>query len=99
MCFQKYIISLRRQHSYIVSQIGNADQTAVYFEMSLDTRVHKKDVKNVTVRTGGNEKPVYGNVHYGGWQKIAAVHRLEKEDSAKSECKRCDHPSPKIRLD
>jgi hypothetical protein len=28
----------------------------VYFEMPLDTTVHKKGDKNVTVRAGGNEK-------------------------------------------
>jgi hypothetical protein len=38
------------------SQICNADQTLVYYEMPLDTMVHKKGDKNVTVRTGGNEK-------------------------------------------
>jgi hypothetical protein len=56
LCFQKYFISLWWQQSYIVSQIGNADQTPVYFEMPLDTMVHKKGDKNVTVKTGGNEK-------------------------------------------
>jgi hypothetical protein len=56
LCFQKYIIKLRQQHFYIVLQIGNADQTSVYFEMSLDTTVHKKGDKNVTVRIGGIEK-------------------------------------------
>jgi hypothetical protein len=56
LCSQKYIISLWRQHSYIVSQIGNADKTPVYSEMPLDTAVHKKGDKNVTIRTGGNEK-------------------------------------------
>jgi hypothetical protein len=56
LCFQKYIINLQWQHSYIVSQTGNADQTPVYSEMSLDTTVHKKGDKNVSVRTGGNKK-------------------------------------------
>jgi hypothetical protein len=56
LCFQKYFIKLRQQHSYIVSQIGNADQTLVYFEMPLNTTAHKKGDKNVTVRTGGNRK-------------------------------------------
>jgi hypothetical protein len=28
LCFQKYIINLQQQHSYIVSQIGNADQNS-----------------------------------------------------------------------
>jgi hypothetical protein len=31
LCFQKYFINLWWQHSYIVSQIGNANQTPVYF--------------------------------------------------------------------
>jgi hypothetical protein len=56
LCFRKYVIILRRQHSNTASQIGNADQTPVYFEMPLDTTVRKKGDKNVTVRTGGNEK-------------------------------------------
>jgi hypothetical protein len=56
LCFQKYFISLQWQHSYTVSQIGNADQIPLYFEMSLDTMVHKKGDKNVTVRNGGNKK-------------------------------------------
>jgi hypothetical protein len=46
--FQKYIINLRRQHSYIVSQIGNADQIPVYFEVPLDTMVHKKKVTKMS---------------------------------------------------
>jgi hypothetical protein len=73
----------------------------VYFKLPLDTTVHRKGDKKVTVRTGGNKKTaVYSNVvHYGGQQKIATIHHLEKEDSAKSECKSCDHPSPRIRLD
>jgi hypothetical protein len=77
LCFQKYIINLRWQHSYTVSQNGNADQTPVYFEMPLDTMVHKKGDKNVTVRTGvnGEKKTVYGNVvHHSRWQKIATIH-------------------------
>jgi hypothetical protein len=42
LCFQKYIINLWWHHSYTVSQIGNTDQTLVYFEMPLNTTVHKK---------------------------------------------------------
>jgi hypothetical protein len=61
--------------------------------MPLDTTLHKKGDKNVTVRTGGNKKQRWQK------QKIAAIHHLEKEDSAKSECKRCDHPNPRIRLE
>jgi hypothetical protein len=43
---------------------------------------------------------VYSNVvHYSVRQKTATIHHLEKEDSAISEHKSCDHPSPRIGLD
>lgn len=54
--FQRYVIRMRHQNNYLMSQIGNADQTPVYFEMPYDTTVHKKGEKQVTIRTGGNEK-------------------------------------------
>jgi hypothetical protein len=83
-CLQKYIFNLRRQHSYIVSQTDNADQTPVYFEMPLDTTVHKKGDKNVTIRIVATKNSgVQYVVHYGGRQKIAAVYHLEKEDCQK----------------
>jgi hypothetical protein len=83
-CFQKYIINLWQQHSYIVSQIDNADQTPVYFEMPRDTTVHKEGDKKCHSKNWWQQKTaVYSNVvHYGGWQRVAAMHRLEKEDSA-----------------
>jgi hypothetical protein len=55
LCFQKNSINLQQQHSYTISKTGNADQTPVYSEMPLDTKMHKKGDKNVTVRTVGNE--------------------------------------------
>ena len=54
--FQRHIIRLRKKNSYLLSQIGNADQTPVYFEMPLDSTVSVKGSKSVTIRTGGNEK-------------------------------------------
>jgi hypothetical protein len=41
---------------HCITNCGNADQTPVCFEMPFDTTVHKNGDKNVTVRTGGNEK-------------------------------------------
>jgi hypothetical protein len=91
-CFQKYIINLLWwQHSYIVSQIGNGDQTLVYFEMPLDTMVHKKGDKNVTMRTGGSEKQqctVMLCITVDG-RKLPPYIVLKRK-TAKSECKRCD---------
>jgi hypothetical protein len=100
LCFLKYIISLWRQHSCIVSQIGNSDQTPVYFEMPLNTAVHKKGDKNVTVRTGGNEKQrcMVTLCIMGDGRKLPPYIILKRK-TARSECKSCDHPSPRIRLD
>jgi hypothetical protein len=98
-CFQKYFINLWRQHSCTVSQTGNADQTLVYFEMSLNTTVHMKGDKNVTVRTGGNEKQqcIVMLCIMADSRKLPPYIVLKRK-TAKSECKTCNHPSPRIRL-
>uniref|UniRef100_A0A8C4RKQ3 HTH CENPB-type domain-containing protein n=1 Tax=Erpetoichthys calabaricus TaxID=27687 RepID=A0A8C4RKQ3_ERPCA len=56
LAFQKYIIQLRQQITYLMGQIGNADQTAVYFENPSNTTVNAVGDKSVPVRTGGREK-------------------------------------------
>lgn len=54
--FQRYVIKLRKQHSYLMGQIGNADETPVYFDMPSNTTVDDKGAKSVLVRTTGNDK-------------------------------------------
>lgn len=54
--FQRYVIGLRKERNYLLSQLGNADQTPVYFEMPMDTTLEKKGAKSVSVLTGGNTK-------------------------------------------
>jgi hypothetical protein len=54
MSFQKYGSRLLHQNSYISSQIRNADQMPVYFEMPLKSYIRRE--KNLTIRSGGNEK-------------------------------------------
>ncbi|KAL1472669.1 hypothetical protein MTO96_022891 [Rhipicephalus appendiculatus] len=54
--YQRYVTGLRKQHDYIFSQIGNADETPVYFEMPLDTTIEKMGSSSVSVLTGGNTK-------------------------------------------
>lgn len=54
--FQKYVIKKRKENKYILSQIGNADQTPVYFDMPSSTTVDKKGAKSVSVKTSGGEK-------------------------------------------
>uniref|UniRef100_A0A8C6PX15 HTH CENPB-type domain-containing protein n=1 Tax=Nothobranchius furzeri TaxID=105023 RepID=A0A8C6PX15_NOTFU len=54
--FQRYVIGLRKKHSYTLDQIGNADQTPVFFDMPTSVTVHKKGEKSVIVKSTGNEK-------------------------------------------
>jgi len=53
--FQQFIIQLRRQHGYDLSQIGNADQTPLMFDLPYERTVAEKNVKTVSIRTTGHE--------------------------------------------
>jgi hypothetical protein len=68
--------------------------------MPLDTTVHKKGDKNAIVRTGGNKKQqctVMMCIAADGRKLLPYIVLIRK--TAKSECKRYDHPSPRMRLD
>ena len=54
--FQQFVIRLRRQHSYDLSLIGNADQTPLTFDLPYERSVDMKGVKTVSIRTTGHEK-------------------------------------------
>lgn len=55
LAFQHFIIKMRREHKYIPSQIGNADQTPVWFDALENITVEAKG-KSVQVRTTGAER-------------------------------------------
>ena len=54
--FQKFAIRQRKLHSFDPSQIGNADQTPLMFNLPSATSVAVKGSKTVTINTTGNEK-------------------------------------------
>jgi hypothetical protein len=54
--FQSYIIGLRKKTNYDLSQIGNADQTPLTFDLPSDTTIAPKGSSTVTIKTTGNEK-------------------------------------------
>ncbi|KAM7287750.1 hypothetical protein ISCGN_031441 [Ixodes scapularis] len=56
LSFQKYVIELRREHGYILSQIGNADQTPVWFDSPENCTANAKGQKSVLVRTTRAER-------------------------------------------
>jgi hypothetical protein len=66
--------------------------------MPLDTMMHKKGDKNVTVRAGGNEKQRCTVMCIMADGRKLPPYIVLKRKTDKSECKSCDHPSPRIRL-
>jgi hypothetical protein len=68
--------------------------------MPFDITVHKKGDNNATVRTGGNEKQRYTvMLCIAGDGRNVPPYIVLKRKTVKSECERCDHPNPRIRLD
>ena len=56
LSYQRYVLELRKKHDYPLDQMGNTDQTPVYFNMPAPVTVHKKGEKSVLVKSTGNEK-------------------------------------------
>uniref|UniRef100_A0A6G5A925 Putative pogo transposable element n=1 Tax=Rhipicephalus microplus TaxID=6941 RepID=A0A6G5A925_RHIMP len=53
--FQLYVNNLRRQHGYMLGQIGNADETPVWFDMPSSTTVCERGAKEVRLLSTGSE--------------------------------------------
>lgn len=47
---------MRQRHSYPLHQIGNADETPVFWDMPSNMTVDNKGAKSISLRTTGNEK-------------------------------------------
>ncbi|KAH8026660.1 hypothetical protein HPB51_023678 [Rhipicephalus microplus] len=47
----RFVLNLRRNNGYLLGQIGNANQTPLYFDMPGSTTVEKKGAKQVRVLT------------------------------------------------
>ena len=54
--FQRFIIKQQKQHNSELSQIGNADQTLLTFDLPSATTVALKGSKTVSINMIGNEK-------------------------------------------
>ena len=54
--FQHFVIKQRRQYKYNLNEIGNMDETPIYFDMVGSTTIETKGAKTVQIRTTGNEK-------------------------------------------
>lgn len=47
---------MRKRNGYSLTQIGNADQTPLTFDLPADTTVNPKGASTVSIKTTGNEK-------------------------------------------
>ena len=54
--FQTFTIKMRKKYQYSLSQIGNADQTPLIFDLPADTTINTKGASTVSIKTTGNEK-------------------------------------------
>lgn len=54
--FQRHVIALRKSRNFLMGQIGNADQTPVFFDMPSNYTINEKGAKQVRIRTTGGEK-------------------------------------------
>ena len=52
--FQRFVIKERKSHSYPLSQIGNMDETPVFFDLPSNRTVDCVGSKTVSVRTTGH---------------------------------------------
>jgi hypothetical protein len=49
--YQQYITNLRKTGNFLMGQIANADETAVYLDMPPNYTLEKKGVKEVLVKS------------------------------------------------
>ena len=54
--FLQYVVKLRREHGYKLSQIGNMDETPVTFDMPGNRTIAPVGDKTILVKTTGHEK-------------------------------------------
>ncbi|NXU72638.1 POGK protein, partial [Oreotrochilus melanogaster] len=56
IAFQQYVIGLHKGHDYLLSQMGNADETPVSFDEPSSNIIEEIGTKSVIIKTLGNEK-------------------------------------------
>jgi hypothetical protein len=54
--YKRYITNLRKTGHFLLGQIANADETAIYLDIPQNYTLEKKGVKEVLMKTTGCEK-------------------------------------------
>ena len=53
--FQRFVIKLRQTYNYPLNQIGNMDETPMFFDLPSNRTVDSCDAKTMIVKTTGHE--------------------------------------------
>ena len=56
LSFQQFVIRERKQFDFSISQIGNMDETPMFFDLPGNSTVHMIGDKTVSIKTSGHEK-------------------------------------------
>jgi len=54
--YQRYITNLRKKGNFLMGQMANADETAIYLDMTPNYTLEKKGVKEILLKNTGCEK-------------------------------------------
>lgn len=60
--FHKFVIKIRKKYDFPLAQIGNMDETPVFFDMLSNRTVETKGTKTVLVKSTGHEKTKFSVV-------------------------------------
>ena len=60
--FQRFVIRLRKTHQYPLSQIGNMDETPMFFYLPSNRTVDSLGNKTITIKTTGHERTHFTTV-------------------------------------
>ncbi|GFT97623.1 pogo transposable element with KRAB domain [Trichonephila clavipes] len=99
--FQKYVIGLRKQKKYLLSQIGNMNETPVTFDMIGNKTIDMKGTKTIHIKTR-HEKSHFTDVLFclPDGTKLKPMVIFKKKSSAKIQFpERCFHSCTRKRVD
>ena len=60
--FQRFVIKKRKEFDFLLCNIENMDETAVFFDLHANRTVDERGTKTVNVRTTGHEKTHFTTV-------------------------------------
>ena len=53
LTFQEYVITLRKEKNFLIKQIGNSDETPIWFDMPGNPAITEKRIEEVIIKSSG----------------------------------------------